>query len=177
LTSALLIAATTGAMAQLEDHGMMKVDISQTNTEVTIASTSVDTSMFGWIKPFTWWPSQFCLWDYWTTGAWQVTLSGQPGVQCNDAAGRRLATYARQTMLTNRLTRGWLFGNVGAVTTSSVLCAKLSSTQLTYTIRLVAPRNAMSALRQPSSMGTMNGLFTRTTVSRTLSGMYFDVCC
>jgi hypothetical protein len=174
LTSALLITTSTVAMAAKGGRDRPELEILNFEEPsllgVAAASTSVNTTFFWWDNPYTWWPPKVCLWDYWTTAAWQLTFSGTQGIQCSVATGRALANLGRQGVITNRAIRSWLSGRIGGVTTSSVLCAKFGGTQVVYTIQLKAPRNTILALRQASAETTMNRIFTQATTSRTLSG-------
>jgi hypothetical protein len=184
LVSIMLIAASSGATAVEEafpaaaESEMEIIEIAEdtadaakdTTEAVTGAAANTNTKTFGlWGLPFSWWPSKFCAWDYWTNAAWTVTLSGT-GATCNDQTGRALAGLARQAVTTNRNLVRLVRGRLGTVTTSAVLCARSGANRARYTVRLSAPRATLVAFRQPTATTIMRSIFTRQSVSRTVAG-------
>jgi hypothetical protein len=176
----MLIEASIGAMAVEDavavpgDHeaGMEVVSIGEdTANKDQVAAANATTNMFGfwWGLPYPWWPTNFCAWDYWTSAAWTVTISGT----CTGGSGRALAGMARQAMTTNANIRRLLRGSVGPVSTTSVLCAQAGTRTATYTIRLSASRATLTALRQPTATSTMRSVFTRQSLARTAGGSTF----
>ena len=143
-----LFSSYHGLVSSVE--GMVEV------SEIDAVSTpNITTStIFGWgYKPyFSWWPVDYCKWDFSTTGIWQITFSGRA---CNAAYGARLAKYARTTMTTSRSFRGIMMGL--SPVTSTVMCAKGSRAgEVIYTIQARAPktpagRQVMQRLRSANS--------------------------
>jgi hypothetical protein len=181
----MLIAASGGTMAA-EDAIAAPVPPAEREMEIidieedTIAVFDVDTASQGngdanaktfglWRGlPFSWWPSKFCSWDYWTNAAWTVTLVGS--ATCDSQTGKALATLARQGVTTNRDIMRLSRGRLGNVTTATVLCARSGLNRLRYTIRLNAPKSTITMLRQPLVSPIMRSVFNRNTVRRTIAG-------
>jgi hypothetical protein len=170
LVSCMVIGSTTEPIVgpALEETADVMEVLDLDEASVAAASTTVDTNKFWWGLPETWWPTKFCLWDSWTTAAWQVTLAGA-AIKCNDATGRVLANMARQGVMTNPSLRRMLGGSFGSVTVSSVLCARSSNT-VNYIIRFQSSRNLIATVRQPAATTIMNRIFSPLTVSRRLGG-------
>ena len=146
-----LFSSHHGLVASVE--GMTEVDVEVTTPAA--ATSDIETStFFGWgYKPyFSWWPVDYCKWDFSTTGIWQITFSGRA---CNAAYGAKLAKYARTTMTTSRSFRGIMMGL--SPVTSTVMCAKGSRAgEVIYTIQARAPntpagRKVMQRLRSANS--------------------------
>lgn len=109
--------------------------------------------------PYSWWPSTFCKWDYYTTAAWQITVSGN-GVSCTDATGKAtgaaLAKLARQAVTTSpRVKAMFRFGRIGQVATNAALCARIGSKTLKFTVRLSATKSMLDVLRRTTSSKTV----------------------
>jgi hypothetical protein len=137
-------------------------------TSNAVSGAEVGVQKFWWGLPYPWWPTSFCKWDYWTTAA----ISGN-AVSCTDqtgkATGAALAKLARQALTTNRQVLSWFpFRRIGGVSTNSVLCARVGTKTLRYTVQLKGDRATLTVLRQRSAPGTLRNVFTRITVASAL---------
>jgi hypothetical protein len=130
-----------------------EVDIDIENAVDTPDSVKTSTFFGGYVPYYRWWPVDYCGWDFYTTGIWQVTFVG--GL-CNNAYGTKLANYARSRM-TSR-TFGALMMGVSP-TISTVLCGKsVQAGQVVYTVQLRVPntppgRQMLQGLRSTNRVG------------------------
>jgi hypothetical protein len=143
---------------------------------------TVKTSTFsewGYQPYYSWWPVDYCAWNFFTTGIWQITLTGGA---CDGSYGAKLANYARNTMLSSRGVRPFMMGVSPG--TSTVMCAKGSKAgQVIYTIQVRAPntpagKQMMQRLRSATSGGLAlaRNMFTGGSMrtSGLLPGKYID---
>ena len=135
----------------------INLDVADDGPKVANANDVQTSTLWDWGPPVSSWPAKFCLWDYWTTAAWQITFVGKHGV-CDAESGSALAGLASRAIAANTGIQSMLKGLAWApVTTTPVLCQARAG-QLIYTVRLEAPSPAMAKFRASSGTQLMKSL-------------------